>query len=80
VRQQNIDANSPQLSQLLFYENGTQYNQTLILNANYEVDPTLLAEQGMPYYSSTWVVNLLSSNMASSPNVSETPRTDGLKF
>ncbi|KAG2134261.1 OPT oligopeptide transporter protein-domain-containing protein [Suillus cothurnatus] len=56
--------NFPFLSQLLFYENGTQYNQTLILNANYEVDPTLLAEQGMPYYSSTWVVNLLSSNMA----------------
>ncbi|KAG1808294.1 OPT oligopeptide transporter protein-domain-containing protein [Suillus subaureus] len=55
--------NFPFLSQLLFYENGTQYDQTLILNANYEVDPTLLAEQGIPYYSSTWVVNLLSSNL-----------------
>jgi hypothetical protein len=55
-----------QLSQLLFYENGTQYDQTLILNANYEVDPTLLAEQGLPYYASTWVVYLLSSNLASS--------------
>ncbi|KAG1828958.1 OPT oligopeptide transporter protein-domain-containing protein [Suillus variegatus] len=47
--------NFPFLSQLLFYENGTQYDQTLILNANYEVDPTLLAEQGLPYYSSTWI-------------------------
>ncbi|KAG2091233.1 hypothetical protein BD769DRAFT_397924 [Suillus cothurnatus] len=49
-----------QLSQLLFYENGSLYDQTLILNSNYEVDPTLLAEQGVPYYSSTWVVYLLS--------------------
>ncbi|OJA15684.1 hypothetical protein AZE42_13188, partial [Rhizopogon vesiculosus] len=56
--------NFPFLSQLLFYENGTQYDQTLILNSNYEVDPTLLAEQGLPYYASTWVVNLLTSNMA----------------
>ncbi|KAG1841045.1 OPT oligopeptide transporter [Suillus subluteus] len=60
--------NFPFLSQLLFYENGTQYNQTLILDANYEIDPTLLAEQGVPYYSSTWIVYLLSSNLASSPN------------
>ncbi|KAG2062938.1 OPT oligopeptide transporter [Suillus decipiens] len=55
--------NFPFLSQLLFYENGTQYNQTLILNSDYEVDPTLLAEQGLPYYSSTWIINLLSSNL-----------------
>jgi hypothetical protein len=52
-----------QLSQLLFYENGTVYNQSLILNANYEVGPTLLAEQGLPYYASTWVVYLLSTNL-----------------
>ncbi|EIW82938.1 OPT oligopeptide transporter [Coniophora puteana RWD-64-598 SS2] len=55
--------NFPFLSQLLFYENGTQYNQTLILNSNYEVDPTLLAEQGLPWYSTTWVVNLLTTNL-----------------
>ncbi|KAG1878204.1 OPT oligopeptide transporter protein-domain-containing protein [Suillus subluteus] len=60
--------NFPFLSQLLFYENGTQYDQMLILNSNYEVDPTLLAEQGLPYYSSTWVVYLLTQNLASSPN------------
>jgi len=60
----------------LFYENGTQYNQTLILNSNYEVDPTLLAEQGLPYYASSWVVYLLTSNMASSSNVNETPGVD----
>ncbi|KAG2353184.1 OPT oligopeptide transporter [Suillus spraguei] len=55
--------NFPFLSQLLYYENGTQYNQTLILNSDYEVDPTLLAEQGLPYYSSTWIVYLLTSNL-----------------
>ncbi|KIJ61351.1 hypothetical protein HYDPIDRAFT_116119 [Hydnomerulius pinastri MD-312] len=55
--------NFPFLSQLLYYENGTEYNQTLILNSNYEVDPTLLAEQGLPYYSSTWVINLLATNL-----------------
>jgi hypothetical protein len=27
------------------------------------VDPTLLAQQGLPYYAGTWVVYLLSSNM-----------------
>ncbi|KAH7929731.1 OPT oligopeptide transporter [Leucogyrophana mollusca] len=55
--------NFPFLSQLLFYENGTLYNQSLILNENYEVDPTLLAEQGLPYYATTWVVYLLATNL-----------------
>ncbi|KAH7912216.1 OPT oligopeptide transporter [Hygrophoropsis aurantiaca] len=55
--------NFPFLSQLLFYENGTLYNQTLILNENFEVDPTLLAEQGLPYYATTWVVSLLATNL-----------------
>ncbi|KAF7973665.1 hypothetical protein HWV62_14640 [Athelia sp. TMB] len=56
--------NFPFLSQLLYYENGTEYDQLLILNSDYEVDQTLLNEQGLPYYSSTWVVQLLATNMA----------------
>jgi len=40
------------------------YNQLLILNSNYEVDPTLLAEQGLPYHTGTWVVYLLGTNLA----------------
>ncbi|KAG1832083.1 OPT oligopeptide transporter protein-domain-containing protein [Suillus variegatus] len=55
--------NFPFLSQLLFYENGTVYDQTLIMNSNYEVDPTLVAEQGLPFYAGTWIVNLLSMNL-----------------
>ena len=51
-----------QLSQVLFYQNGTEYNQPLILNSNDEVDLALLAEQGLPYYAGTRVVTLLSSN------------------
>jgi len=53
----------PFLSQELFYENGTLYNQTLILNSNFEVDPTLLAEQGLPFYAGTWVTQLLVTNL-----------------
>ena|SRR6267154_785742 len=52
-----------QLAQLLFYENGTVYNQTLIMNSNNEVDPTLVAEQGLPFYAGAWVINLLSTNL-----------------
>ena len=53
-----------QLSQVLFYENGTVYDQLLILNDKLEVDPTLLAEQGLPFYAGTWVIYLLTSNIA----------------
>ncbi|KAH9481332.1 Oligopeptide transporter 5 [Psilocybe cubensis] len=53
----------PFLSQELFYPDGTVYNQTLILNDKFEVDPKLLAEQGLPFYAGTWVVQLLSTNL-----------------
>ncbi|KAG1827141.1 OPT oligopeptide transporter protein-domain-containing protein [Suillus subaureus] len=53
----------PFLAQLLFYENGTVYNQTLIMNSNYEVDTTLVVEQGLPFYAGTWIINLLSTNL-----------------
>ncbi|KAI6039134.1 OPT oligopeptide transporter protein-domain-containing protein [Pisolithus marmoratus] len=52
------------LSQVLFYENGTLYDQSLIMDANYQVDPQLVAEQGLPYYASTWVVYLTATNLA----------------
>lgn len=64
LRTRNCTDCNLKLSQLLFYENGTVYDQLLILNSNYEVDPTLLAEQGLPYYAGTWVVYLLCANMA----------------
>ena len=39
------------------------YDQTLILNDKLEVDPTLLAEQGLPFYAGTWVTQLLVTNL-----------------
>lgn len=51
------------MAQDLFYANGTVYNQTLILNDQFEVDPVLLAEQGLPFYAGSWVVQLLSTNL-----------------
>ncbi|KAG6865789.1 hypothetical protein C0991_011781 [Blastosporella zonata] len=52
-----------QLSQELFYANGTVYDQLLILNDKYEVDPELLQQQGLPFYAGTWVVQLLTTNL-----------------
>jgi OPT family oligopeptide transporter len=55
--------NFPFLSQELFNLDGSLYNQTLILNSNFEVDPTLLDEVGLPYYAGSWVVQLLTTNL-----------------
>ncbi|THH03265.1 hypothetical protein EW145_g6393 [Phellinidium pouzarii] len=55
--------NLPFLSQELFYENGTVYDQLLILNSDFEVDPALLKVQGLPLYAGTWVVQLLATNL-----------------
>ncbi|ETW81029.1 oligopeptide transporter [Heterobasidion irregulare TC 32-1] len=55
--------NFPFLSQELFYQNGTVYDQLLILNDKLEVDPVLLEQQGLPFYAGTWIINLLVSNM-----------------
>ncbi|KAI0762192.1 OPT oligopeptide transporter protein-domain-containing protein [Trametes elegans] len=42
--------NMPFLSQLLFYENGTQYEQLAILNDDFTLNTTKLEQQGLPYY------------------------------
>ncbi|KZT56011.1 OPT superfamily oligopeptide transporter [Calocera cornea HHB12733] len=61
--------NFPFLSQTLFFANGTQYDQLLILDENFEVDYTKLAEVGLPWYASTYVVTLLVSNMSFSATI-----------
>lgn len=61
--------NFPFLSQELFYENGTIYDQLLILNDKYEVDPALLEVQGLPYYAGTWVLQLLTTNLGMAATV-----------
>jgi len=59
----------PFLSQLLFTEksNGThydQFNQTAILDKNMEVDRSLIQEQGLPYFATTFATYILSTNLA----------------
>ncbi|TFY51641.1 hypothetical protein EVJ58_g10458 [Rhodofomes roseus] len=52
--------NFPFLSQLLFYENGTQYEQLAILNSDFTLNNTLLEQQGLPYYAASQTLYQLS--------------------
>ena len=60
----------PFLSQLLFDGSASnsssyaQYNQTAILSANNEIIPSTLDVFGIPYFASTYVTYLLTTNMA----------------
>ncbi|KAJ7643182.1 peptide transporter MTD1 [Mycena rosella] len=46
----------PWLSQGLFYENGTRYNQLSILDANFRLDKAALERQGLPWLAGTQVL------------------------
>ncbi|KAI0692131.1 OPT oligopeptide transporter [Cerioporus squamosus] len=52
--------NFPFLSQLLFYENGTEYDQLSILNDDFTLNNTKLAQQGLPYYAASQTLTQLS--------------------
>ncbi|KAI0028897.1 OPT oligopeptide transporter [Vararia minispora EC-137] len=52
--------NFPFLSQLLFYQNGTQYKQLLILNDDFSLNQTKLEEQGLPWYAASQTLYQLS--------------------
>ena len=59
----------PFLAQLLFdtssnSTNFVQYNQSAILGPNLELDPALLEQQGLPYFTATYLVHLLTTSMA----------------
>ncbi|KIW00506.1 OPT family small oligopeptide transporter [Verruconis gallopava] len=59
----------PFLAQELFYPQGSNgtyynvYNQTLILNSDFEIDKNLLAQEGTPALTGTYLVYLITSNM-----------------
>ncbi|THU99543.1 OPT oligopeptide transporter [Dendrothele bispora CBS 962.96] len=55
--------NFPFLSQLLFYENGTEYDQLLILNDDFTLNYDKLAEQGLPWYASSQLLYKISRTM-----------------
>ncbi|KAG6860795.1 hypothetical protein C0995_007505 [Termitomyces sp. Mi166 len=56
--------NFPFLSQALFYENGTRYDQLTILDEKFRLDPTKLAEVGLPWFASSQVLTKIGSNLA----------------
>ncbi|KAJ3513900.1 hypothetical protein NLJ89_g2700 [Agrocybe chaxingu] len=56
--------NFPFLSQALFYENGTLYDQLAILDENFRLDPAKLAEQGLPWFASSQVLTKIGFNLA----------------
>ncbi|GAA6017890.1 hypothetical protein JCM10207_003489 [Rhodosporidiobolus poonsookiae] len=56
--------NFPFMAQDLFYENGTLYDQTTILNADYSLNETALAEQGLPWYSTSMALYYLACDLA----------------
>ncbi|KAI0797406.1 OPT oligopeptide transporter [Irpex lacteus] len=55
--------NFPFLTQLLFYQNGTQYDQLAILNDDFTLNYDKLAEQGLPYYAASQLLYKVSRTM-----------------
>ncbi|KAF7311079.1 OPT oligopeptide transporter [Mycena chlorophos] len=56
--------NFPFLSQLLFYENGTVYDQDLILNSDYTLNPEKLAVVGLPWFSITYAIAKIGTSLS----------------
>ena len=56
--------NFPFLSQELFFENGTAYDQLSILDSNLRLDEAKLAEIGLPWFAGSQVLTKIGSNLA----------------
>lgn len=56
--------NFPFISQNLFYENGTIYDQTLILNADYSLNKTAYEIYGQPWQSGSTIIFNIGVNMS----------------
>ncbi len=54
----------PFMSQAIFNADGTEYNQTLILDSNGHFDPTLYEAVGPAYYSATNALFLVVDNLS----------------
>ncbi|KAJ5738648.1 hypothetical protein N7493_001803 [Penicillium malachiteum] len=64
----------PFLSQVLFSENATisnqlEWNQTLVIGSDNRIDQAALAVEGLPWFSATYVINILGSNMCISAGI-----------
>jgi len=56
--------NFPFLSQALFYENGTLYDQLSILDNNFRLDPAKLAEVGLPWFAPAQILMKIGTNLS----------------
>ncbi|KAF8920813.1 peptide transporter MTD1 [Mucidula mucida] len=56
--------NFPFLSQALFYENGTLYDQLSILDDDFRLDEAKLDVVGLPWFASSQVLTKIGSNLA----------------
>ncbi|KAJ7643180.1 peptide transporter MTD1 [Mycena rosella] len=54
----------PWLSQALFYENGTQYDQLAILDAHFRLDKAALESQGLPWLAASQVLTRIGINLS----------------
>jgi hypothetical protein len=59
----------PFLSQILYTDasNGTsfvKFNQTAVLTEDLRVDPALLAKEGLPYFTATFAVYIIATNLS----------------
>lgn len=54
----------PFLTQLLFNEDGSQYNQTLILNDDFTLNPQKLEQQGLPWFATSQAINKVGTSLA----------------
>jgi len=51
-------------AQLLFLENGTVFDQTLILNDDYTLNEEKLAEVGLPWFTATQIVTKIGYSLS----------------
>ncbi|KAJ6503361.1 OPT oligopeptide transporter [Mycena vitilis] len=56
--------NFPFLSQILFYENGTEYQQDLILNDDFTLNHEKLAVQGLPWFSTSYAISKVGGSLS----------------
>jgi len=66
--------NYPFLSQVLFSRTGNstnfiQWNQTAVIGSDNKIDPVALAAEGLPAFAGSYVINILTSNMAISSGI-----------
>lgn len=52
------------MSTSLFFENGTTYDQSLILNDDNSLNRTKLADVGLPYFTTTYAVSQMCFNFS----------------